>query len=166
MDRVLPSVYQLVAHHPSQTIFTRFIPAEHAGQGIGTWRRYYERWSSMTIEALGIAMIDLVAELAAFMPPAEVLDKHVYSPWFESDLHARLQHQSVDTLIISGGETDVCVLSTVLGAVDRGYRVVLASDALCSSSDEAHDAAIRVYENRYSQQVEVVTTNIILESWK
>lgn len=166
MDRVLPSVYQLVAHHPSQTIFTRFIPAEHAGQGIGTWRRYYERWSSMTIESLGIAMIDLVAELAAFMPPAEVLDKHVYSPWFESDLHARLQHQSVDTLIISGGETDVCVLSTVLGAVDRGYRVVLASDALCSSSDEAHDAAIRVYENRYSQQVEVVTTNIILESWK
>ena len=48
----------------------------------------------------------------------------------------RISHRtSVDTLVISGSETDVCVLSTVLGAVDRGYRVVIAIDALCSSSN-------------------------------
>jgi spore maturation protein CgeB len=41
--------------------------------------------------------------------------------------------------VISGGETDVCVLAAVMDAVDAGYRVVLAADALCSVSDESHD---------------------------
>jgi nicotinamidase-related amidase len=53
----------------------------------------------------------------------------------------------------------------VLGAIDRGYRVVIATDALGSSSDETHDASNRFYENRYSQQVEAVTTDIILQNW-
>lgn len=57
------------------------------------------------------------------------------------------------------------MLGTVLGAVDRGYRVVLASDALCSSSDATHDALIAVYHQRYGQQVEVATTEEILRNW-
>ena len=39
----------------------------------------------------------------------------------------------------SGSETDVCVLATVLDAVDIGYRVIVVRDAICSSSDEGHD---------------------------
>jgi nicotinamidase-related amidase len=165
MDRVLPKVCQLVAAYPARTIFTRFIPAEHAADRAGTWRRYYEHWSAMTIEKLGWEMIDLVPELAKFVPPATVVDKRVYSPWYETDLHKQLLGRSVGALIVSGGETDVCVLSTVLGAVDRGYRVIISTDALCSSSDETHDALLTVYENRYGQQVETVTTDVILENW-
>jgi len=107
-----------------------------------------------------------VPELAAFVPPAQVIDKRVYSPWVDTDLHERLQAQGVDTLVVTGGETDVCVLGAVLGAVDRGYRVVVATDALCSSSDETHDASLAVYQNRYGQQVETATTDLILRHWK
>jgi nicotinamidase-related amidase len=165
MDRVLPKVHQLVAARPARTIFTRFIPAQRPGQGYGTWRRYYERWSAMTIEKIGFKMVELVPELAVFVPPAMVLDKRVYSPWHETWLDAHLRGKSVNTLVVSGGETDVCVLSTVLGAVDRGYRTVIATDALCSSSDETHDALLAVYEKRYSQQVEAVKTDVILGDW-
>jgi nicotinamidase-related amidase len=165
MERVVPNARRIVESHAAQTIFTRFIPAQRPGEGHGTWRRYYERWASMTIERLGPDMIDLVPDLARFVPPAEVLDKHVYSPWVETDLHERLQRRGIDTLVVTGGETDVCVLGTVLGAVDRGYRVVVATDALCSSSDETHDASLAVYHNRYGQQVETVTTDMILEHW-
>jgi nicotinamidase-related amidase len=77
-----------------------------------------------------------------------------------------LQRRGIDTLVITGGETDVCVLGTVLGAVDRGYRVVVATDALCSSSDQTHDASLSVYRNRYGQQVETATTDLILQHWK
>jgi nicotinamidase-related amidase len=165
MDRVLPRARDLVAHQPGRTIFTRFVPARYPGEGHGAWKRYYRRWSSMTVEALGAEMVELVPELAVFAPPAAVLDKHVYSPWYETDLDERLRHQAVDTLVVSGGETDVCVLSTVLGAVDRGYRVVIATDALCSSSDETHDASIKVYECRYSEQVETATVETIIRNW-
>ena len=120
----------------------------------------------MTVDNIGADMVGLVPQLAAFVPPAAVLDKRVYSPWYEARLHAFLMEKHVDTLIVSGGETDVCVLSTVLGAVDHGYRVVIASDALCSSSDETHDALMSVYERRYSQQVELVNTDLILQEWR
>jgi nicotinamidase-related amidase len=165
MPRVLPRVRRIVVAHPRQTVFTRFIPADKPGDGGGTWKRYYERWASMTIERLGREQLDLVPELAPFAPPAEIVDKHVYSPWLETDLHRRLRARGIDTLVVTGGETDVCVLGTVLGAVDLGYRVIIVTDALCSSSDEAHDAMLTLYHGRYGQQVETVTTDTLLQSW-
>ncbi|MBB6410659.1 nicotinamidase-related amidase [Mesorhizobium sangaii] len=73
--------------------------------------------------------------------------------------------QNVDTLVITGGETDVCVLATVLGGIDFGYRVVLVTDALCSSSDATHDALLTVYHQRFAQQVETVEMEKVLSSW-
>jgi nicotinamidase-related amidase len=166
MERVLPNVVRIVDVHPAQTIFTRFVPADEPGQGRGTWRRYYENWESMTISRLGREMVELAPELKRFVPPARVIDKKVYSPWLEGNLDNLLRDTAVDTLVVSGGETDVCVLATVLGAVDRGYRVVVATDALCSSTDETHDAMMTLYHNRYGQQVETVTTDTILDSWR
>jgi nicotinamidase-related amidase len=49
---------------------------------------------------------------------------------------------SADGLIVTGSETDVCVLSTVMSAVDLGYRVILVRDAVCSSSDAGHEALL------------------------
>ena len=165
MARVVPVVAEIAAAHPEHTVFTRFVTAKNSTEAGGTWRRYYERWSSMTLEKLGREMVDLVPELGRFVPPAAVFDKRVYSPWHGGGLHARLRARSVDTLVISGGETDVCVLATVLGAVDYGYRVVVATDALCSSSDETHDALLKLYATRYGEQVEAVTTDVILRNW-
>jgi nicotinamidase-related amidase len=165
MRRVLPQVVRLCERDPARTCFTRFIPAAQAGDGAGTWRRYYEHWRSMTLEALEPGMVELLPELALFAPPARVLDKRTYSPWHDGGLHAALRAGGVDALVISGGETDVCVLATVLGAVDHGYRVIIAVDALCSSADETHDATLAVYHDRYGQQIETVTVEEALDGW-
>ena len=166
MERVLPQTVRLVRARPADTIFTRFIPAARPGEGHGTWKRYYERWADMTLERLAPGMVDLVPDLAPFSPPAESIDKDVYSPWLSPALEASLKRRGAEAVIVSGGETDVCVLATVLGAVDRGYRVVVADDALCSSSDETHDALIAVYRSRYGQQVEVAGTAELLSAWR
>jgi nicotinamidase-related amidase len=166
MPRVLPEVAKLVEAKPDRTIFTRFIPAARPGEGEGTWKHYYEKWSSMTLEQLPPGMVDLVPELARFVPPGTVVDKKVYSPWFEPKLTQELERRGADTLIVTGGETDVCVLAAVLGAVDRGYRVVVGKDCLCSSSDTAHDASITLYQRRYGQQVEVASADTIIEHWR
>ena len=166
MKRVLPVVERIVAAHPERTVFTRFITAARTGEGEGTWRHYWERWKSMTQEALPPSMMELIPSLARFVPPATVLDKKVYSPWVQPELHALLKGRGVNTLIITGAETDVCVLGAVLGAVDLGYRVVVPTDALCSSSDHTHDALLTLYRERYGQQVETVTTDELLEAWR
>jgi nicotinamidase-related amidase len=166
MDKVLPNIVSITDAHPERTIFTRFIPAQKPGQGVGMWRCYYERWASMTIEELGADMVGLVPELARFVPPARLFDKHVYSPWTGGALHPYLRSAGIDTVIITGGETDVCVLATMFGAIDWGFRVILVTDAICSSADETHDATMALYTNRFGEQVETVTTDTLLESWQ
>jgi nicotinamidase-related amidase len=165
MKRVLPRVVELCRAHPGRAVFTRFIPAERAEDREGTWRQYYERWASMTLDRLDPDLVGLVPELRPFVTPAQTFDKPVYSPWHTGRLDRILKERGITALIISGGETDVCVLATILGAVDLGYRVIVATDALCSSSDEAHDSAIDLYHRRYGSQVEPVETATILEAW-
>ncbi len=165
MRRVLPNVVRLVEARPTETIFTRFIPVEHPGQGEGAWKRYYENWHNMTIAELGADKIELLPELKRCVPPADVVDKRLYSPWFDTDLRERLRTRGVDTLIVTGGETDVCVPGTVFGAIDLGFRVIVARDALCSSSDEAHDALVSVFEKRFGQQIEVTFVDDLVAQW-
>lgn len=166
MPRVLPPVERLVAAHPDRTIFTRFLPAERPGEGRGTWASYYDRWASMTAENLAPGMIDILPRLARHVPPAEVIDKRVYSPWVGTELDQKLQGRGVDTLVVTGAETDVCVLAAVLGGVDLGYRIVLVTDGLCSSCDEAHDALMVMYRMRYRHQVHTLTSAEVLERWR
>jgi hypothetical protein len=46
-----------------------------------------------------------------------------------------------------------------------GFRVVLATDALCSSAEKIHDAMMAVYLNRFNEQVETALTETIIEHW-
>lgn len=165
-EKVLPAIEELVARHPQRTIFTRFIPAKHPGQAPGMWGHYYRRWANITLSQIDVGLVELMPQLARFVPPARVLDKHVYSPWTEAKLDAMLNGTRIDTLVITGGETDVCVLATVLGAIDRGFRVILVTDAVCSSADQTHDALMEVYRSRFSEQVEAVTMNETLDGWR
>lgn len=77
-----------------------------------------------------------------------------------------LSSAGIDTLVVTGGETDVCVLATVMGAIDRGYRVVLPSDAIYGSADETHDAMSSIYRSRFGQQLTVCTTQDVLDHWR
>lgn len=164
MPRVLPEVVRLVALAPERTIFTRFIPAPSAREMPGTWQRYYQRWRDMTLSRMDPGLLQIVPELGHFAPPARIVDKQVYSPWFAGRLSNELAGLSVDTLIVSGTETEVCVLATVLGAIDHGYRVIIATDAICSSADPTHDAMLEVYHSRFGMQVETAATAEIIEA--
>lgn len=166
MPRVLPKVESIARAHAGQTIFTRFIPPMGAEGTAGSWRRYYARWPHMTREHLAPRMIALIPDLAALVPPAIVVDKSTYSAWHGSGLGQVLRQRRVHSLVISGAETDVCILATVLDAVDRGYRVVLPTDALCSSSDRMHDSLLGLYESRFAEQIETATTEEILACWE
>jgi nicotinamidase-related amidase len=165
MARVLPAMEAVVSRFPERTVFTRFVPPAHPQDMPGALQRYYERWSELTLARLDSVLIELVPSLARFVPPAAVVDKRVYSPFVERGLLQLLRQRHTDALIITGAETDVCVLAAVLGAVDFGYRVVLVTDAICSSSDETHDALLTLYHQRFAQQIETVDTETLLRHW-
>ncbi|GAA3065499.1 cysteine hydrolase [Rhizobium viscosum] len=162
MERVCPQVEEMAGRYPSRTIFTRFVPPGHAEEMPGKWQDYYKKWWMMTGKHLPTEFIDLAAPLASLVPPARTFDKRTYSPWVDGRLHDGLQSERVTCLVITGGETDVCVLATTIGAIDLGYQVIVLKDAVCSSADETHDASLELLGDRFSVQLELLTTEEFL----
>ncbi len=166
MERVRQPVARIAHAYAPFTVFTRFMPPMSAVDAHGMWRPYYEKWSSMTRGALGEDMVDLLPELREVAPPAFVFDKPVYSPWLDGRLHGFFQERQASTLVVTGGETDVCVLAALIGAVDLGYRVILVKDAICSASDETHDASLALFGRRFSVQLEMMDADDVLDWWR
>ena len=162
MQIVCPQVMELSGRHPARTLFTRFRTPANPAEMPGQWKAYYEKWWMMTGEHMPAEMFDLLPPLKRLVPPARTFDKHTYSPWIDGRLHAALQRDGVHTLVVTGGETDVCVLATVLGGIDFGYRIVVLKDAVCSGADETHDASLTVLGDRFSVQMELMETEEFL----
>lgn len=162
MGGVLPAVEEVVGRYARETIVTRFMPPIDASSAPGAWQSYYKRWESMTLHALPKEMVEVIPSLRKFIPPARIFDKTTYSPWTSGQLHRILSQEHVSSVVVSGGETDVCVLGTVLGAIDLGYHVVVLSDAVCSGADATHDAALKLLRDRFAIQLEMMTTESFL----
>jgi nicotinamidase-related amidase len=166
MGKVLPKIIPLIERSPERTIFTRFIPPKQPEDMPGRWQDYYNKWRKVTGEHLHPSWLELVLPLQIYVPPAGIFDRLHYSAFMGGYLHSYLTDKNINTLIISGAETDVCVLCSVLSAVDLGYRVVIAEDGICSSSDESHDALLKLYNYRFDIQIELASTLEILDCWK
>lgn len=166
MDRVLPLVSDICARYRERTVFTRFVTPESPEHRRGQWQTYFTTWRQATRGRLPPDALDLVPELARYVPPALVVDKPAYSAFFGSSLGPLLVERHVGTIVLSGAETDVCVLSTVLNAVDLGFRVVIVQDALCSSSDIGHDALMKMYRTRFHGQIDLVNAEQLFDCWR
>jgi nicotinamidase-related amidase len=166
VSHVAPRITELAQRFPERTIFTRFVTPSNPKEMPGRWQSFYNKWCDLTAERIDLSLLDLLPELKRLVPPAVVFDKTRYSALFDRSLIAHLHDRRVDTLIITGSETDVCVLSTVLDAIDLGYRIIVVTDAICSSSDEGHDALLTVYRTRFSEQVETADVETILSAWR
>jgi nicotinamidase-related amidase len=165
MATILPAIIRLAGHRPERSLFTRFRTPPKAADAQGNWRRYYERWAELTTDALGAEMLDVVAELAVFAPPALIADKTTYSAFESAAFQAMLDDLGCHTIICTGVETDVCVLGTVMQAMDRGYRVIIADDGVHSSSPEAHRATLDLVCRRFEDQLEIGPVDEVIANW-
>lgn len=84
---------------------------------------------------------DLIDEFA----PREgelVLDKPGYSAFHQTDLDQILRVAAIDTLVVCGVTTEVCVHSTVRAAIDLGYHCITVGDACAASQPELQAPAL------------------------
>ena len=162
---ILPAIRRLLGHAPDRAVFTRFITARNASSAAGSWQRYYTRWQAVTRDELGDGALDLHPDLAPFAADGRVFDKATHDA-FDDDAFARhIDTLGPSALVLSGVETDVCVLATAMSAVDLGYRTVIATDAVASSVAESHRACLDHVYPRFDQQIELATVDEILAAW-
>ncbi len=73
-----------------------------------------------------------------------VIDKPGKGAFFATDLHAILCHRGIESLIVGGVTTEVCVHTTVREGNDRGYRCIVAGDGCASYFPEFHETGLRM----------------------
>lgn len=71
-----------------------------------------------------------------------VVDKPGKGAFYATDLGAMLAYRGIETLIVCGVTTEVCVHTTVREANDRGYRCLVPGDCCASYFPEFHAAAL------------------------
>jgi nicotinamidase-related amidase len=101
--------------------------------------------------------------LADLEPKAEdyYIVKYRWSAFHQTYLDLALRTRGIDTIIISGGSTDVGVTSTLYSGRDLDYNMIVASDACGTSHDQrAHDMLMELVFPRMSR---VRTTDQVIE---
>ncbi|MEK7944661.1 cysteine hydrolase [Pigmentiphaga sp. YJ18] len=71
-----------------------------------------------------------------------VVDKHTFSGFHETGLHAQLQARGIKTLIMTGVATNVCVDSTLRHGFFLGYHIVVAEDCVGSGNPVGHEGTL------------------------
>lgn len=91
----------------------------------------------------GEAGHDIIPALA---PLAEepVIDKPGKGAFYQTDLDLMLRNRGIETLLVCGVTTEVCVHTTVREANDRGYRCLVLADACASYFPEFHEVGLRM----------------------
>jgi nicotinamidase-related amidase len=89
--------------------------------------------------SLDVAAADLVVEKTA---------RSAYFPG-SSPLPGLLAERGVDTLVVAGTVTNVCVEHTVRDASSAGLRVILVADACAAMRDRDHNATLHVVYRSY-----------------
>ncbi len=88
----------------------------------------------------------LAKEVTGFRDGDYLVQKRRYSAFYGTDLEILLRGLRVDTLLLTGGLTDVCVHYTFVDGHQGDYFCRVIEDCVAGSAPEAHEAALRAME--------------------
>ena len=103
-----------------------------------------------TLWAKGSREHEIVSELEP-LPDELVIDKNASSPFNGTGIDQLLRNLSLETLVVVGMATDMCVETTARDAADRGYNVIVVEDAVATFFAAHHRASLSALARVYAQ---------------
>lgn len=155
----------------------RFVPqARQNGVPVAFTRIVHSRWTDSPAwitrhEGLGLERPQHCregswgAELFKVSPQdnERVFVKHRYSAFYGTDLDVVLRSTGVQTLLLAGVVTNLCVETTARDGLTRDYNIVFLSDCTAAYSAEEHEATL----NNMARYFGIVTTSEeVLSTWQ
>ncbi|MBA2383222.1 MAG: cysteine hydrolase [Actinobacteria bacterium] len=119
------------------------------------WRGFVRSYGDVRGELECTAVIDELAPL----PEEPQLEKYGYNGFHRTSLTDVLRAHGVDTVVITGTVTQICVEDTARGAFHEGFQAVVVADAVSSFDPDLHDATLRNIEMKFGR---VLTTDAVL----
>ncbi len=156
-QRIVPSLRKLIEAARERNVPVIYVNDAHHEVDFEVVRRWGKHALKGTIGA------QVVPELK----PIEgdyVVEKRTYSGFFETGLDPLLRSLGVDTVILSGIHTHVCVKHTAADAFFRGYKIVVAKDGVEAFTQKDHEEGLKYLEYAYGAELKDVDE--IISGWK
>jgi ureidoacrylate peracid hydrolase len=108
-----------------------------------------------------------VATVAALAPrPDElVIRKRWYDAFAGTPLDGALRARGVDTLVVTGTMTDICVLATVIGAFNHEFRITVVDDAVTTLWPEIQQATLDIIGRAYGRLASTKEVADVVGGW-
>lgn len=111
---------------------------------------------------IGSPGVENVPELAVAPSDLVVTRTHGLTPFTATELDQLLRNTGVTTVVAVGNSLNVGIVGLVLGAIDLGYQVVVASDAVVGVPVEYGEA---VMANTIALLATVTSTDDLVAAW-
>jgi len=93
-----------------------------------------------------------------------VLQKRRYSAFQGTGLDQLLRELKVDTLILTGVVTDICIQHTAADAFFRGYKIIVPEDCVEAINEQSQKAALNYLKRVYGTEI-TKADEIMKKTW-
>jgi len=145
-ERQRPIIFTRFIAGPSPTLMWKWSP-EIAPPVCACWSGVKRSYADIEGERDCVAIIDELAPL----PGEDQLDKYGYSAFHRTRLTDLLHAHGVDTVVITGTVTQLCVEDTARGAFHEGFQAVVIADAVSSYAPELQRASLQTLAMKYGR---------------
>jgi nicotinamidase-related amidase len=145
-DRKRPVVFTRFIAGPSPTLMWKWSP-QIAPPVCCCWPGFKRAYGDIEGERDCVAVIDELAPL----PGEAQLDKYGYNAFHRTSLSDRLIAQGVNSVLITGTVTQICVEDTARGAFHEGFQAAVISDAVSSYAPELQRASLQTLSMKYGR---------------
>ena len=139
---ILPSLRRLLNYARGSGLPVVYLTDAHLPAGDAE----FEIWGEHAVE--GSEGAEIVGEVRPVEGDFRI-PKRRYSCFYATGLDALLRELGVDTVVLTGLVTDICVQHTAADAFFRGYRVLIPRDCVEAVSDEAQEGSLGYMERMY-----------------
>jgi biuret amidohydrolase len=108
------------------------------------------------------AGLEVVPDISVDPSDIVISRLHGMTPMTDTGLDPVLRNLGVSTIVATGVSLNVALAGTVIGAVDRGYHVVMPTDAVIGIPPDYGRAML---ENTYAMVARLTTTDELLSVW-
>jgi nicotinamidase-related amidase len=92
------------------------------------WFPYYSKLKSLPVDNIEQVSSEAAGEWASAMENEKIIIKHTFDAFYNTELEEYLKSRGIQTLLLCGVVTSVCVLMSLHGAFARGFQTLIVKD--------------------------------------
>jgi nicotinamidase-related amidase len=140
----IPVIYTKFVAGPEPILLWEWSPV-HAPPVCSCWKGVARYYPDIARE---LDCSDIIEELSP-EPGEPIVEKFGYGAFHDTNLDDLLKEREVESVLVTGTVTQICVEETARESSKRGYRTTIISDAVSSYMPDLHAAVLKNFALKF-----------------